>query len=183
MARGEPRQGAMLLGGDASWQVPRVAGDTLHRGGGGGTMLRVDRQYAQAAPRREAGATTLASPPQESLDGAEHGEMPKPRGARADDGGGPTGACGGNPSKGIGIRGTLCHSPHGAVTNLEGDVHVASLALDVVGIERLGIAPFEDAALAARLTIVQAPPSIDDIGLALFAGGGVYLGWLHWTSD
>ena len=69
--------------------------------------------------------------------------------------------------------------PHGAVTNLEGDVHVASLALDVVGIEGLGIAPLENTALATRLTIVQASPSVDDIGLALFAGGGVNLGWLH----
>ena len=32
MARGEPRPRAMLLGGDAPRQVPRVAGDTLHRG-------------------------------------------------------------------------------------------------------------------------------------------------------
>ena len=69
--------------------------------------------------------------------------------------------------------------PHGAVTNLEGDVHIAALAFDVVGIEGLGIAPSEDAALAARLTIVQASPSVDDIGLALFAGGGVYTGWWH----
>ena len=52
MARGEPRQGAMLLGGDTPWQVPRVAGDTLHRGGGGGAVLRVDRLYAEATPRR-----------------------------------------------------------------------------------------------------------------------------------
>ena len=73
--------------------------------------------------------------------------------------------------------------PHGAVANLEGDVHVASLAFDVVGIEGLGIEPSEDAALATRLTIVQASPSVDDIGLALFAGGGVYMGCLHWTSD
>lgn len=73
--------------------------------------------------------------------------------------------------------------PHGAVANLEGDVHVAALAFDVVGIEGLGIAPLEDAALATRLTIVQASPSVDDIGLALFAGGIVYTGYLHWTSD
>ena len=92
MARGELRPRAMLLGGDASRQVPRMAGDTLHRGGGGGAMLRVDRQYAQATPRREAGTTPLASPPQESLDGAEHGEVQEPRGARTDDGGGPKGA-------------------------------------------------------------------------------------------
>ena len=69
--------------------------------------------------------------------------------------------------------------PHGAVANLEGDVHIAALAFDVVGIEGLGIEPLEDAALATRLTIVQASPSVDDIGLALFAGGGVNLGWLH----
>jgi hypothetical protein len=30
---------------------------------------------------------------------------------------------------------------------------------------------------------VQASPSVDDIGLALFAGGVVYLGWLHRASD
>ena len=92
MARGEPRQGTLLLGGDAPWQVPRMAIDTLHRGGGGGAMLRVDRLYTQATPRRETGATPLASPTQESLDGAEQGEVPKPRGARSDDGGGPKGA-------------------------------------------------------------------------------------------
>ena len=92
MARGEPRQGTMLLGGDAPRQVPRVASDTLHRGGGGGAMLRVDRLYTQATPRRETGATPLASPTQESLDGAEHGEVQEPRGAWTDDGGGPTGA-------------------------------------------------------------------------------------------
>ena len=56
MARGEPRQGAMLLGGDTPWQVPRVAGDT-----GGGAVLRVDRLYAEATPRRKAGATPLAT--------------------------------------------------------------------------------------------------------------------------
>ena len=77
MARGEPRGGAFMLGGDTPWQVPRVAGDTLHRGGGGGAMLRVDRLYTQATPRREAGATPLASPTEESLDGAEHGEVQK----------------------------------------------------------------------------------------------------------
>ena len=82
----------MLLGGDAPRKVPRVAGDTLHRGGGGGVMLRVDRQYAQALARREAGTTPLASPTQESLDGAEQGEVPKPRGTWTDDGGGPKGA-------------------------------------------------------------------------------------------
>ena len=43
---------------------------------------------------------------------------------------------------------------HGAVANLEGDVHIAPLAFNVVGIEGLGIAPSEDAALATRLTIV-----------------------------
>ena len=78
MARGEPRPRAMLLGGDASWQVPRMAIDTLYRGGGGGAMLRVDRQYAQALARREAGATPLASPTEEPLDGAEHGEVQEP---------------------------------------------------------------------------------------------------------
>ena len=92
MARGEPRQGAMLLGGDTPWQVPRVAGDTLHRGGGGGTVLRVDRLYAEATPRREAGTTPLATTGQEPLDRTEQAAMPGPRGARTDDGGGTTGA-------------------------------------------------------------------------------------------
>lgn len=73
--------------------------------------------------------------------------------------------------------------PHGAVANLESDIHIAALAFDVVGIEGLGIAPSEDAALATRLTIVQASPSVDDIGLALFAGGIIYLGWLHDLSE
>ena len=73
--------------------------------------------------------------------------------------------------------------PHGAITNFEGDIHIAALAIDVVGIEGLGIAPSEDAALATRLTIVQASPSVGDIGLELFAGGGVYTGWLHDLSE
>ena len=92
MARGEPLPRAMLLGGDTSWQVPRVAGDTLHRGGGGGTVLRVDRLYAEATPRRKAGTTPLATTGKESLDGAEQATVPGPRGARADDGGGTTSA-------------------------------------------------------------------------------------------
>lgn len=92
MARGEPRQGAMLLGGDAPWQVPRMAGDTLHRGGGGGAVLRVDRLYAEAAPRRKAGTTAIATTGQEPLDGAEQATVPGARGARTDDGGGTTGA-------------------------------------------------------------------------------------------
>ena len=92
MARGEPLPRAMLLGGDTSGQVPRMAGDTLHRGGGGGAMLRVDRLYTQATPRRKAGTTTLATTCQESLDRAEQATVPGARGARADDGGGKTGA-------------------------------------------------------------------------------------------
>ena len=90
MARGEPLPRAVLLGGDTPWQVPRVAGDTLHRGGGGGTVLRVDRLYAEATPRREAGAATLATTGQEPLDRAEQATVPGPRGARTDDGGGET---------------------------------------------------------------------------------------------
>ena len=92
MARGEPLPRAMLLGGDTPWQVPRVAGDTLHRGGGGGTVLRVDRLYAQATPRRKAGATPLATTGQEPLDRAEQATVPGDRGARVDDGGGTTSA-------------------------------------------------------------------------------------------
>ena len=82
----------MLLGGDAPRKVPRVAGDTLRRGGGGGAVLRVDRLYAQATPRRKAGTTPLATTGQEPLDGAEQATVPGPRGARTDDGGGTTGA-------------------------------------------------------------------------------------------
>ena len=92
MARGEPLPGAMLLGGDTSGQVPRVAVDTLHRGGGGGAVLRVDRLYAEATPRRKAGTTPLATTGQEPLDGAEQATVQGPRGAGADDGGGKTGA-------------------------------------------------------------------------------------------
>ena len=101
MARGEPRQGAMLLGGDTPGQVPRVAGDTLHRGGGGGAVLRVDRLYAEATPRREAGTTPLATSSQEPLDRVEQATVPGPRGARADDGGGTTGVAEGD---GGGVR-------------------------------------------------------------------------------
>ena len=48
MAGREPRQGEMLLGGDISEQMPGMGGHTIHRSCGRGSMLRVDRQHAEA---------------------------------------------------------------------------------------------------------------------------------------
>ena len=43
MAHGEPRQGEVLLGGDLPQQVrTAVVGCAVCRGGGGGSLLRVD---------------------------------------------------------------------------------------------------------------------------------------------
>ena len=55
--------------------------------------------------------------------------------------------------------------------NLQCNVNITALAFDVVGIERFGIPASEDTAFATRLTIVQAFPGIDHIGLTLFFGG------------
>lgn len=65
------------------------------------------------------------------------------------------------------------------VPYLQSDIDVAALAFDVVGIQGFGIPTSEDTALAACLAIVQAFPDIEDIGLALFLGGGFYLWRLH----
>ena len=69
--------------------------------------------------------------------------------------------------------------PQRAVPYLEGNVHIAPLAFDVVGIQRFRIPTFQDTALATSLAIVQAFPGLDDISLSFFAGGVFYLGWLH----
>ena len=53
---------------------------------------------------------------------------------------------------------TLFLLPYRAVSYLQSYVHITSLALDVVGIEHLGISTFQDAALTTRLAIVQAFP-------------------------
>ena len=69
--------------------------------------------------------------------------------------------------------------PQRAVPYLEGNVHITPLAFDVVGIQRFRIPTFQDAALATSLTIMQAFPSFDDVGLSFFFGGVIYLWWLH----
>ena len=69
--------------------------------------------------------------------------------------------------------------PQRAVPYLEGNVHIAPLAFDVVGIQRFRIPTLQDTALATRLTIVQAFPGLDDISLSFFAGGVIYLRRLH----
>ena len=60
--------------------------------------------------------------------------------------------------------------PYSSIPNLQCNIHITSLAIDVVGIECLGIPTFQDAAFAARLTIVQAFPGIEHIGLTFFFG-------------
>ena len=74
---------------------------------------------------------------------------------------------------------TLFLLPYRAVPYLQCDIHITSLAFDVVGIEYFDIPTFQDAALATCLAIVQAFPSFDDVGLSFFAGGVVNLRWLH----
>ena len=69
--------------------------------------------------------------------------------------------------------------PYRAIPNLQSNFHITSFAFDVVGIERFGIAPFEDTAFAALVATMQAAPGIEHIGLALFAGGVIYFGSLH----
>ena len=69
--------------------------------------------------------------------------------------------------------------PQRAVPYLEGNVHIAPLAFDVVSIKCFRIPTFQDAALATSLAIVQAFPSFDDVGLSFFAGGVINLRWLH----
>jgi hypothetical protein len=69
--------------------------------------------------------------------------------------------------------------PHRAVPYLQGDVHIATLAPDVVGIEGFGVTALENMALATNLAIMQAFPCIKDIGLTLFLGGVVNLRRLH----
>ena len=69
--------------------------------------------------------------------------------------------------------------PYRTIPNLQSNVHITPLAFDVVGIEHFGIPTFEDVALAARFAVVQAFPGFEDIGLALFAGGVIYLWRLH----
>lgn len=56
------------------------------------------------------------------------------------------------------------------VPELECHVHVATLAFNVVGIQSFRILTFQDAALAARLAIVQALPSFNHIRPASFLG-------------
>ena len=73
VAHGEPRQGEVLLGGDLPEQVcAGVAGCDVCRGGGGGSLLRVDRQYAKAVARWPFGATPVATSAQKPLDATEH---------------------------------------------------------------------------------------------------------------
>ena len=57
------------------------------------------------------------------------------------------------------------------VPELQCHVHVATLAFNVVGIQSFRILTFQDAALAARFTIVQALPGIEHIRPASFLGG------------
>ena len=59
---------------------------------------------------------------------------------------------------------------HRAVPNLHGDVDVTTPSLNVVGIERFGNLPSQDATLSARFAIVQALPGFENIGAALFLG-------------
>ena len=72
-----------------------------------------------------------------------------------------------------------CVLPYSSIPYLQGNVHIAPFAFDVAGIEGFGVTAFQDMALATNLTIMQAFPGIEDIGLTLFLGGTFYLRWLH----
>ncbi len=52
----------------------------------------------------------------------------------------------------------------------QGDIHIASRAFDIVGVERLGVSAFQDAALATRLAVVQALPRFEHIRQSLLSG-------------
>ena len=69
--------------------------------------------------------------------------------------------------------------PYRMVPNLQCNIHITPLAFNVICIEHFRIPTFQDAALATSLTIVQAFPSFDDVGLSFFPGGIVNLRWLH----
>ena len=56
----------------------------------------------------------------------------------------------------------------GSIPNLQRHIHIAPLAIDVVGIECFGISTLQDAAFATRFTIVQTLPGIKHISLSLF---------------
>lgn len=56
------------------------------------------------------------------------------------------------------------------VPELQRHIHIATLAFNVVGIQSFRILTFQDAALAARLAIVQALPGIEHIRPASFLG-------------
>ena len=69
--------------------------------------------------------------------------------------------------------------PYRTVPNLQCNIHITSLAFDVVRIQRFRIQTFQDTTLATRLAIVQAFPGFEDVGLSFFFGGVIYLWWLH----
>ena len=69
--------------------------------------------------------------------------------------------------------------PYRTVSYLQGNVHITSLAFNVICIEHFRIPTFQDTALATRLAIVQTFPCIEDIGSPFFLGGVVNLRWLH----
>ena len=69
--------------------------------------------------------------------------------------------------------------PYSSIPYLQGNVHIAAFASDVVGIEGLGVTASQYTTFATRLAIVQAFPSIVHIGLTLFFSGVIYLRRMH----
>ena len=69
--------------------------------------------------------------------------------------------------------------PYRTISNLQCNIHITSLAFNVISIERFRIPAFQDETLATRLTIVQAFPGFEDVGSPFFWGGAFYLRWLH----
>ena len=75
----------------------------------------------------------------------------------------------------VGSRYWLC----GLSAYLQCYVDVGALAVDVVGIERFGVAAAQYATFAASLAVVDAFPGFKHIGAPLFRSGLFYCGRCH----
>lgn len=66
-----------------------------------------------------------------------------------------------------------------SVPEFQRHIHVAAFTFNVVGIQSFRILTFQDAALAARLAVVQALPGFNDVRPSGFPGGLFYKRWSH----
>ena len=85
VARQSSASGAMLGGCLSRKAKTRGRLSALYRSGGGGFVLRVDRQHAETHRRRPFGAASLAPPQRQSLDGTERSTLLQPDRTGIDD--------------------------------------------------------------------------------------------------